>query len=125
MVSAGRRYLPRGWTDLGFQVALWLGFVALSDCAPLVMAVVMPLAAHGQESVLGTWNGRVDKEVQLTIRGNNVSSNTLSGQQLNGRFRLASSLPRQDGTVRVAVTNGRGDVSVVQQPSAQQCVEEP
>jgi redox-regulated HSP33 family molecular chaperone len=88
-------------------------------CAPLVMAVLMPLAAHGQETVLGTWNGRVDKQVQLTIRGNNVSSNTLSGQQLNGRFRLASSLPREDGTVRLAVTHGRGDVSVVQQPSAQ------
>jgi membrane-associated phospholipid phosphatase len=26
VVTAGRRYLPRGWADLGFQVALWLGF---------------------------------------------------------------------------------------------------
>jgi membrane-associated phospholipid phosphatase len=24
--AAGRRILPRGWTDFGFQVALWLGF---------------------------------------------------------------------------------------------------
>jgi len=24
---AGRRYLPRGWTDLGFQVAIWFGFL--------------------------------------------------------------------------------------------------
>jgi len=87
-------------------------------CVPIALAVVMPFAAHSQESVLGTWNGRVDKEVQLTIRGNNVSSNTFSGQQLNGRFRLASALPRQEGTVRVAVTSGRGTVSVVQQPSS-------
>jgi membrane-associated phospholipid phosphatase len=26
VVTAGRRHLPRGWGDLGFQVALWLGF---------------------------------------------------------------------------------------------------
>lgn len=26
VVAAGRRYLPRGWTDFWFQVALWLGF---------------------------------------------------------------------------------------------------
>lgn len=26
MVKAGRRYLPRGWADLGRQVAIWLGF---------------------------------------------------------------------------------------------------
>ena len=86
---------------------------------PLAMAVLLPLGAQAQEQVLGTWNGRVDKAVQISIRGNNVSSNTLSGQQLNGRFRLATTLPREDGTVRVAVTRGRGDVAVVQQPSAQ------
>jgi hypothetical protein len=85
---------------------------------PLALAVASPLAAHAQETVLGRWSGRVDKEMQLTIRGNNVSSNTLSGQQLNGRFRLATPLPSQDGTVRVAVERGRGTVSVVQQPSS-------
>ena len=26
MVAAGRRYLPRGWTDFWLQVVLWLGF---------------------------------------------------------------------------------------------------
>ena len=26
VVAAGRRILPRGWTDFGFQVAIWLGF---------------------------------------------------------------------------------------------------
>src|SRR5258705_6137916 len=26
VAAAGRRVLPRGWTDFGFQVALWLGF---------------------------------------------------------------------------------------------------
>jgi hypothetical protein len=26
VVAAGRRVLPRGWTDFGFQVVIWLGF---------------------------------------------------------------------------------------------------
>jgi hypothetical protein len=85
--------------------------------APLALAVAMPLTAHAQERVLGTWNGRVDKEMQITIRGNRASSNTISGEQFNSRFRLASALPREDGTVRVTVSRGRGEVSVVQQPS--------
>lgn len=86
--------------------------------APLVIALAIPLTLQAQERVLGTWNGRVDKEMQLTIRGNSFSSNTISGQQLNGRFRLASPLPQQDGQLRVAVSRGRGDVSVIQQPSS-------
>ena len=87
-------------------------------CAALAVALIVPLSSQAQETVLGTWNGRVDREVQLTIRGTNVSSTTLSGQQLNGRFRLATALPQQDGTVRVEATSGRGDVSVLQQPSS-------
>ena len=86
--------------------------------APLVIALAIPLTLQAQERELGTWNGRVDKEMQLTIRGQNFSSNTLSGQQLNGRFRLQSALPREDGELRVAVSRGRGEVSVVQQPSS-------
>ena len=27
VVRAGRRYLPRGWTDLGRQLAIWFGFL--------------------------------------------------------------------------------------------------
>ena len=26
VAAAGRRILPKGWTDFGFQVAIWLGF---------------------------------------------------------------------------------------------------
>ena len=26
VVEAGRRYLPRGWADLGRQLAIWFGF---------------------------------------------------------------------------------------------------
>jgi PAP2 superfamily len=29
VVAVGRRYLPRGWSDLGLQVAIWFGFLAV------------------------------------------------------------------------------------------------
>jgi hypothetical protein len=51
MVSAGRRYLPRGWADLGRQLAIWLGFAllyqlvrGLADRKPPSVAL-----AHGRE----------------------------------------------------------------------------
>jgi hypothetical protein len=71
-----------------------------------------------QEQPLGIFRGRVDKEVRLTLRGGDVSSTTLSGTELRARYRLTSPLPQQEGTVRVALEAGRGDVSVIQQPNA-------
>jgi hypothetical protein len=83
-----------------------------------LLAAALPFSLRAQEQALGTFNGRVDKEVRLTLRGGQVSSNTLSGQELRSRYRVASPLPQQEGTVRVAVNAGRGDVSVIQQPTA-------
>lgn len=80
--------------------------------------VAVPFTLSAQEQALGTFRGRVDKEVRLTLRGAQVSSNTLSGTELRSRYRVATPLPQQEGTVRVAVEAGRGDVSVIQQPSA-------
>ncbi|HVC87836.1 MAG TPA: phosphatase PAP2 family protein [Gaiellaceae bacterium] len=33
MVAAGRRHLPRGWSDLGRQLAIWFGFAVLYQIA--------------------------------------------------------------------------------------------
>ena len=33
IVAVGRRYLPRGWSDLGLQLAIWFGFAALYQLA--------------------------------------------------------------------------------------------
>jgi membrane-associated phospholipid phosphatase len=33
IVAAGRRHLPRGWLDLGRQLAIWFGFLALYQIA--------------------------------------------------------------------------------------------
>jgi hypothetical protein len=29
VVAAGRRHLPRGWTDLGRQIVIWFGWLGL------------------------------------------------------------------------------------------------
>jgi membrane-associated phospholipid phosphatase len=33
LVHAGRRHLPRGWSDLGRQVTIWLGFLVIYELA--------------------------------------------------------------------------------------------
>src|SRR4029079_7036644 len=33
MGAAGRRHLPRGWSDLGRQLAIWFGFAVLYQLA--------------------------------------------------------------------------------------------
>jgi membrane-associated phospholipid phosphatase len=33
VAAAGRRYLPRGWSDLGLQLAIWFGFLAAYQVA--------------------------------------------------------------------------------------------
>jgi len=93
------------------QRSIPLAALALVGAAPVLLA-------QGQE--LFEWNGRVDREVQITMRGNNLWTTPI-GQTEPGRARgrAFSMLPRQDGQVTVEVLNGRGNVDVIQQPSAQ------
>ena len=64
------------------------------------------------------WMGAVDDEVEIRIQGRNVDTRTLSGNgardvraSINGR-----ALPRRDLQIRVRERQGRGTVTVVQQP---------
>jgi hypothetical protein len=75
------------------------------------------LPAQGRQ--LFTWSGRVDREVQITMRGRDVwTSGADRDDQRYNRVRVSSSLPQTDGFVRVDDMEGRGDVDVVQQPTA-------
>jgi len=65
-----------------------------------------------------TWRGRVDDYVELNIQGNQVRSREREGSQtLNEQASFSNPLPRADVTVSVRKRNGRGQVSVVQQPN--------
>src|SRR5579885_1921405 len=73
---------------------------------------------QGQE--LFEWNGHVDREVQLVMRGGNVQVERIGNTEpRGGRVRTFSQMPRTDGQLRIQVIEGRGNVDVIQQPSRQ------
>lgn len=76
-------------------------------------------AAMAQDRKLVTWTGRVDKEAQITIRDTSVATGIVGGAPLKWTyFNVQDRLPRTPGFVRVELDAGRGDVDVIQQPTA-------
>lgn len=66
-----------------------------------------------------TWSGQVDDVVELEIQGNRVYARTISGRPVsypNSNF--SNSLPRQNVNVSARLIRGRGNVEVIEQPSA-------
>jgi hypothetical protein len=101
---------------------MWVVRVVPVASALLLAAAPVAFAQYGQSgsgSELFEWNGRVDREVQVVMRGNQVWTNQVGQTEGRGRSRVMDNLPRRDGQVTVQVLNGRGDVQVIQQPSAQ------
>jgi hypothetical protein len=93
------------------QRSIPLAAAALVGAAPVVLA-------QGQQ--LFQWTGRVDREVQIVMRGSEVYTRKIGATEPNwAQGRAMSDLPRQNGVVRVQVLQGRGNVAVIQQPNAQ------
>lgn len=66
------------------------------------------------------WTAQVDGRVRVSFRGNQAYSQRLSGAELHGeQVAFGSSMPRRAVDVAVNKVRGRGDVNVVQRPSAQ------
>lgn len=64
-----------------------------------------------------TWRGVVDDVIQISIRGNNVETRTVSGRDvLSESFNFTSPLPNRRVDVEVDKKKGRGTVRVMQQP---------
>jgi len=68
VVAAGRRYLPRGWSDLGRQLAIWFGFAVLYQLARGIADRNPARAfAHGREVL--SFEERVTHRVyELTLQ---------------------------------------------------------
>jgi hypothetical protein len=65
------------------------------------------------------WNGVVDKEVRIQLRGNRAYVQPMgAGEDRNSRGRMINGLPQQTGNLVVQRLEGRGDVDVIEQPSA-------
>lgn len=64
------------------------------------------------------WSGRVDQRVNIVIQGNTVRTQTLAGTNLGeGTETMSGSIPRREASVSVRKLDGRGSVTVIQQPS--------
>ncbi len=69
------------------------------------------------DRALFTWTGRVDREVLIVVRGRDVRTRGFDAA-LPNRTRVSAALPRTSAYVVVEVNDGRGDVDVIEQPSA-------
>ena len=103
----------------------------ISRSIPLTAALLMAAApavsaqwdrdrsSDPQSRRLFDWTGRVDREIQIVMRGDNLWTRDVRGNEDGrSRIRAASELPRRDGQVTVRLADGRGDVDVIQQPSS-------
>jgi len=88
------------------------GGVLLASFASVKTAGAAPF-----DRELFTWSGRVDREVYITMRGRDIRT---TGENIGGRnrVRVNDALPRGRGDVQVRLLDGRGDVDVIEQPSA-------
>lgn len=65
------------------------------------------------------WYGRVDKEIQIQLRGDRAAVQPIgAGETRSGRGRVLNGLPRREGTLMVQRVEGRGDVDVIAQPTS-------
>jgi hypothetical protein len=72
----------------------------------------------GSPSGNATWNGRVDDRANIIIRGGTMRTETVSGSAATVSYQnMGSSLPRRAATVSARLIEGRGTVSVIQQPN--------
>jgi len=66
-----------------------------------------------------SWSGTVDDVGEITVRGDFTDARAITGQPIyDVNYRFSGALPRRNVAVRVEKREGRGNVSVVQQPSS-------
>ena len=74
---------------------------------------------YGGRREVYEWYGVVDREIQIQLRGNRAYVQPMgAGEDRNSRGRMIGGLPQQTGNLVVQRLEGRGEVSVIEQPSA-------
>jgi hypothetical protein len=88
----------------------WLAGLGAFAMAPAAFA------QSGQQ--IFSWAGRVDREVQVQVRNNRVWTDNIGATEPGrAREQMFNRLPREEGQLYVRMSDGRGDVDVIQQPS--------
>ena len=88
---------------------------------PASMAAVAVSASTvlAQGRPLFEWSGRVDREVRIAMHGRDARLQSVGRNDAQrSRLNVATALPAREGRVFVRVQDGRGDVDVIQQPTA-------
>ena len=74
---------------------------------------------YGGRREVYEFNGVVDREIQIQLRGNRAYVQPMgAGEDRNSRGRVINGMPQQTGNLVVQRLEGRGDVDVIEQPSA-------
>lgn len=72
----------------------------------------------GSQSGSLTWSGRVDDRVNIIIKGRDVRTQTIAGTNPTGVSQnMSGALPNRSANISVNKRNGRGEVTVIQQPN--------
>lgn len=71
----------------------------------------------GTQTGTASWSGRVDNRVNIIIKGDSITTQTVAGDLSNKFERLTGVLPRRSATVSVRKLDGRGTARVIQQPA--------
>lgn len=85
-----------------------------------LLSVVLTLGATSAlaaQQRLFEWTGRVDGETRVYMRGNDIWTQDIDGRRNRSQARAYRSLPISNGYVRVQRLDGRGEISVIQQPN--------
>jgi hypothetical protein len=67
-MAVGRRYLPRGWSDLGLQIAIWIGFLLAYQVARGVADRHPEEAISNGLKVVGVETNVSDRLYELTLQ---------------------------------------------------------
>jgi membrane-associated phospholipid phosphatase len=89
LVSAGRRVLPRGWADLGRQVAIWFGFLAAYQVARGLADRNPPRAFDNGLHVIGIErhaNALFELSLQRLVDGSQLLATAASWTYWNSEF---------------------------------------
>ncbi|MGB7068124.1 MAG: hypothetical protein WBD22_01395 [Pyrinomonadaceae bacterium] len=94
--------------------------IILALIFPILVAFYSASAQTAEVDGRVFWHGTVDDKVQLVIRGVTVETRTVSGKKNpDGNYSFTAKLPTSPVTISAAIKDGRGKVTVLQQPSAE------
>lgn len=77
-----------------------------------------PYPGQGKTTGTAYWNGRVDDRANIIIRDNTIYAENVSGNETTTVSQnMTGSLPRRATNITVRKRDGRGSVSIIQQPN--------